>query len=77
MGKIYKDDVHIHLVRMPCTIRAAHTANSDGTWSVFLNDRLTHEQHQSSLEHELAHIEHGDIHSDVPASLTEAMRRMK
>lgn len=68
-------EINIHLVRMPCKVRAAHTINTDGTWSVFLNDRLTCEQCRASFRHELRHILHGDLLSDEPADVLEAMRR--
>jgi hypothetical protein len=54
------DDVFIHLVNLPVCIRAYTRPNADGSFSVFINARLSHNIQQSAKAHELSHIELGD-----------------
>lgn len=41
-------------------------ANSDGTYTIFLNTRITFEMQQKTVEHELKHIERNDLWQENP-----------
>ena len=45
--------------------------NDDGTYTVLLNSRLSYEQNRKSMDHELAHMEHGDFYRDEPLEIVE------
>lgn len=64
-------DVNIHLMDMPVTIPAFVKSNSDGTYSVILNSRLTHERRLEAYQHELLHITSGDYDRTCDADLIE------
>lgn len=56
------DDVVIRHVDFPCcTAGGMVMPNDDGTYSVYLNSRLSAAQQLASLHHELRHIAHDDF----------------
>ncbi len=75
MKLIRTGEIQIKLLNLPCKIRAAHCHNEDGTWTVFLNARISDQAQRRSLWHELAHIHHRDLDSDLDTDLIESMRR--
>ena len=52
--------VNCCLADLPCSIPAFVIPIADGSFTIILNARHTHEQHLKSYHHELAHIENGD-----------------
>lgn len=51
--------------------------DANGDYIVVINAKLSPEKQQEALEHELSHINHGDLahRHCVPATLIEALRR--
>ena len=47
--------------------------NDDGTFSVYLDARVTHERRRQSCDHEVAHISDGDFYSDRPIEEVESI----
>ena len=45
--------------------------NDDGTYSVYLNARTSHDQQRKSYNHEVNHIEHNDFYRAVPIEQME------
>ena len=69
------EDVFIHIVDLPVCIRAYTRPNADGSFSVFINGRLSHDIQQSAKAHELSHIEEGDYDQlGVIVDMLEAAR---
>ena len=67
-------DYFVYVVDFPdCRAGGFVTPNDDGTFSVFLNARLTRDQNAASAAHERKHIAHDDFYRDV--SVTEAERQ--
>lgn len=58
------DTINVLLIDMPNAIRSYVISNSDSTYTVVLNSRLSHEQNLLSYQHELFHIENGDFEKD-------------
>lgn len=64
-------DVNVVLADMPSKIRAYTISNPDGSFTIWLNARLTHYQHLLSYHHEMNHIENGDYDRKCNINLIE------
>lgn len=53
----------VFLKDLPTKIKAVHTVNEDGSYTIFINARLNLEQQQKGYIHELYHIINEDIKS--------------
>lgn len=53
--------IFIQMIDMPHRIKAHVVPNNDGTYTIFLNSRLSFEQQQESYIHELRHIYNNDF----------------
>lgn len=49
-------DYFVYFMPMHGSVGGFVTPNPDGTFSVYLNSRLSHERNVKSLEHEINHI---------------------
>ena len=67
-------DYIVRLIDLPCGVGGFVKSNGDGTFSIYLNARLSHAQNIESFEHEKKHIEHNDFYrgADVPTMEQEA-----
>ena len=66
-------DYFVKLVDFPvCSCRGVILLNEDGTYTILLNSRLSHEQNADSLIHELNHIKNGDFYRSIPIKQIEA-----
>lgn len=54
------DYINVAYADMPTTIRSYVVANLDGSYTVILNSKLSHEQNIISYNHEVDHILNGD-----------------
>jgi len=57
-------EVFVYLLDMPASIRETVTPNQDGTYSIFINSRLSHDARLSALEHAMKHIKRDDFCKD-------------
>lgn len=64
-------DVNCIFYNMPTSIRAYTILNSDASYTIVLNARLTREQHLLSYYHEMKHIENGDYDKKADVGLLE------
>jgi len=55
------------LCEMPYSVKATHTINTDDTYTIFINNKLTMEQQRKAYKHELKHIKRKDLHKDKKA----------
>lgn len=65
------EDINIYFLDMPCKIGATVILEYDGTYSVYLNSRLTFERQKQSLIHEIRHIKNDDFFSTLSATEIE------
>lgn len=67
-------DYFVRLVDFPvCSCGGAIMLNEDGSFTVLLNSRLSRQQNEISMRHEIAHMLHDDFYRDgVPVSVIEA-----
>ena len=66
------DDVIVRLIDLPPGIGGAIMEDEDGIYNVYINARHGHYAQFDDLDHELAHIEHDDIHNDDPIEVIES-----
>ena len=54
-------DINIHLLDMDVLIPEQIVRNSDDSYSIFINSRLTRERQVAAYAHALKHIQNGDF----------------
>lgn len=55
-------DVYVHLIDFPnTTVTEAVTQNEDGSYSIFINAKLSKEKQQYAYAHALRHIDNFDF----------------
>lgn len=60
MGEIF-----CYLVDMPGRIGATAIPNEDGTYTIYVNSRLTVEKQRKAYLHEIRHIKNDDFYKDI------------
>ena len=65
------NDVTIIFIDLPTTVRSFVKSNSDQSYTVVINSKLSAEMQRNAYRHELEHIESGDYEKDVEADLIE------
>lgn len=56
-------DVYIYYVDMPCSISSNIVDNGDGSYTLYLNSRLSYEKNLEGYLHEMKHINNNDFNS--------------
>lgn len=70
-------DIFIHIIDMPCGVWGHCNCNADGSYSIFINARLSYEMQQQIYLHELMHINEMDFEkADVNEIEDEVRRRL-
>ena len=64
-------DINVLYADMPTAIRSYVVSNTDMTYTVVLNSRLSHEQNLISYTHELKHINDGDYDKKCSVNMIE------
>lgn len=57
---------------MPCTIPAFFKEDENGDYNIYINPKLSTEEQQEAVCHEIYHIEHDDLNSDLPLEFLES-----
>ena len=66
------DNAIVRLIDLPPGIGGAIMEDEDGIYNVYINARHGHYAQLDDLDHELAHIEHDDLHNDDPIEVIES-----
>lgn len=61
MTQIYEYDINTFIIDFGNSIPATVTINEDGSFSIFLNARLSYEQRMQAYLHEMRHIHNCDF----------------
>ena len=61
----------MNYTEMPATVRSFVIVNSDSTYTIILNSKLSHEQNIISYWHEIDHIRNGDYEKKCSVDLIE------
>lgn len=64
-------DYFIRYMDLPPGIFAFVTPNDDGTFSIYLDPRRSHEQQLADCRHEIRHIVNDDFYNGLPISEVE------
>lgn len=57
----YTSEVYIYYLDMPCSIDSNIVENPDGTFTIYLNSRMTRERNIEGYLHEMIHLCNGDL----------------
>jgi len=57
-------DVRTILLDLPCRVKGFTFKDRDETHVIVLNSRLSYEQNRATYEHELLHVNNGDLYRD-------------
>jgi hypothetical protein len=58
---LYLENVQVVLYDFKNSVPGTVTPNSDGTYTIFINSRLSREMQEEVYLHELRHIKNGDF----------------
>ena len=64
--------INTHLLDLPESVSEMVTVNEDGSVSIFLNARHSHEKQIESYEHAMDHIKNNDFDSDLSVQEIES-----
>ena len=76
MKKKLPEDTIVRLVDLPTHIGGMVSESPDGVKNIYLNARRSTPGQHRSLDHEIDHIEHDDLHSDAPIEIVEPRRKL-
>lgn len=60
-------------IKMPLSIRAFTIPDDNGDFNIYINEDLSDEAKQKSLEHEKNHIRKNDFQKELSAKLIESL----
>lgn len=64
--------INLKLFDLPRRVKALHTVNPDGGYTILVNKNLLFEDRCDAILHELTHIERKDLESNLSADRLEA-----
>ena len=64
-------DYFVRLIRLPVRVEGVTVPNSDGSFSIYINELLPEEKRREVLEHELRHIRAEHFYVDMPVEHME------
>lgn len=64
-------DYFVRLIRLPIKVEGVTVPNSDGSFSIYINELLPEGKRNDVLEHELRHISSEHFYVDMPVSHME------
>lgn len=70
----YDENIQTVLLDLPTTVKGFSKSNSDMTYTIVINARLTREQQEETYRHELEHITKDDFYSCDNADNIECER---
>jgi Zn-dependent peptidase ImmA (M78 family) len=64
--------VFIREASLPMCIRGFIMPDMDGNYNIYINDKLSEERRQITIEHELQHLKCDDCYCDLPVKVIES-----
>lgn len=71
------DCVIVKIVPLPARVKAFTRANSDGSYTIVLNDQLCFDAQRAAFMEEMRHIVGGDFDCPESAGAIESMRHAR
>lgn len=68
-------EIYIYYVDMPYSVTSNVVENEDGSYSIYINSRMSYEKQIEGYEHELKHIMNNDLEYCGDVQYTEKMIR--
>ena len=65
-------DYFVRFIPLPWHVRGFVTPNDDDTYSIYINSLLPEAIQRAALEHELWHIQNGDLYSAESVAAIES-----
>lgn len=65
------DDIYTRYINLPCSIRAYAVQSPDGSYTIVINSRLSHEMQLAAYAHEFRHIQDRDFDKDCSVDTIE------
>ena len=65
------DDIFLRYCDMPCSIRAYTYINSDGSYTIVINSKLSTEMRLTAYQHEMHHIKSRDYDKKCSVGIIE------
>ena len=67
-------DYFVRTVDLPAEVGGLVAVNEDGTYSVYINAKLSSSRQEKALRHEVDHIENDDFYNGKPIEEVEKKR---
>ena len=64
-------EYYVRLVSLPRAVEGVSVPNDDGSFDIYINSRLSPQQREETLEHELRHLKQEHFYLDLPLSRME------
>ena len=64
-------ETYVRFVSLPIKVEGVTIPNDDGSFDIYINDRLSPARQQETLEHEMRHIRGEHFYLDMPVSRME------
>lgn len=68
-------NINVQIIDFGNSIPATVTINDDGSFSIFLNARLSYERRLEAYWHEMRHIQNQDFYGDMSVDEMEAVNK--
>lgn len=69
---MWTPEYYIRYLPFDMSVGGATVPNDDGSFEIYLNSRMSEDQQQQWLDHELAHIVDDHFYKDIPVGVAEA-----
>lgn len=69
------EEFETRLINLPYRVRGLTTVDENGDPMIYLNARLTIEQHKKTYDHEVEHIVNDDLHNAKPIEEVERLAK--
>jgi hypothetical protein len=64
----------VRLVRLPFRVKGVVVRDEEDFYNIYINDQLGKAEQKKALDHEIEHIERGDIDNEADIKAVEELR---
>lgn len=64
-------DYYVRFVPFPASVEGAVVPNDDGSFDIYINEALSAERREQTLQHELTHLRREHFYLDIPIERIE------
>lgn len=70
----FTEEIFVYLLNLPDGTKEAVSSNEDGTFSIFINSKLSRDGQLRAYEHALKHIKRNDFHKEDVQTIEHSVR---